>query len=183
VGALLIAYIALGAACSSDPSAVRLAQVAEPILQDLASSPGTLPPAPAGDARFVTARVHADQRGLRFTREARELPSGSLRFDRARAGRLTTPPGYWVLLFDEPIDQVLYWVPLTDPRELRVEPGGVTKREAGSALVRLPFEPAGRVAVFESDPADPQPLDVLDFPDTLGGAPDPSGASPAGRRR
>jgi len=180
LGSLLVAGIALGQGCRSGQSRARLGQAAGPILHDLQSVPAQLPPAPASDARFVTVRLHADQSGLRFTRGARELPSGSLRFDRTRAGRLTTPPDYWVLLFDEPIDNVLYWVPLTDPRRLRIEPGGVTTRAAGSALVRLPFEPSGRVAVFESDPADPQPLDALVFPDTLDGAPDPSGASPPG---
>jgi hypothetical protein len=179
LGALAIAGVALASACPADTSRVRMGQVADPILQELRSNPGKLPSEPAPGTSFVTVRLHADGNGFRFTRGARELPSGSLRFDRARASRLTTPPGYWVLLFDEPVDNVLYWVPLTDPRRVRVEPGGVLSGAAGSALVRLPFEPSGRVGLFESDPADPQPLDSLAFPDTLDSRLDPSGASPA----
>ena len=96
-----------------------------------------------------------------------ELTGASLRYDRARASRLTTPTEYWAFVFNEEADRVLYWIPVSDPRRIRVEPGGVVTRRTGSVALRLPFHPSGWVAMFEAAAATAAPLDQLQLPSTL----------------
>jgi hypothetical protein len=89
------------------------------------------------------------------------LRAASLRADRERAARRTSPPDHWVILTDEAGEEVLYWAPVaaptlvrsTDPEEpVRGQPQTlrIQAREAVVA-VALPFHPRGRAMLYPAE--------------------------------
>jgi hypothetical protein len=167
--AILVSLVVLLAtACADRRRARRMTDLATPLLAELGSTPGKLPDEPAAGSRLVATLATIREDGkFRFEGSVHELSGGSLRYDRARAGRLTTSTEFWAVVFDEPVDHLLYWVPVSDPRRIRVEPGGVVTLRSGSVALRLPFRPSGWVALFETGATRAEPLDQLQLPSDL----------------
>jgi hypothetical protein len=71
-------------------------------------------------------------------------------------------------VIDRKVENVLYWAPVSDPRRIRAEPGGVFITRSSSAMMRLPFHSGGWVALFDADPSKGHELlDHIQYPEKL----------------
>lgn len=139
--------------------AKKMNRIAAPLLQDLWDSPEDVPPesTPPGAITSVSGRFTLGK-APRIAPIRASTRTAPLRFDRALAGTRSSPPPFWLLVFDENADKVTYWVPLDDPRRARAEPGGPVMLQEAVFSVRVPAQPHGWAAIFKADPSDRSPL-------------------------